>query len=125
MRDATSAEAGKSQSCCGDSGLLRTTEGHAFAMTKLMTSHEAYLAMYSFLDAYYRRGKVRNVATLLGALAILPDGNLANPAFKGDWDKAVAAVLNETSHADYRVSGTSRIGFVAALSGRLQERRRR
>jgi len=65
-------------------------------MTKLMTSHEAYLAMYAFLDAYYVRGKFKEVASLLGALTLLADGRPANLAFEGDWDKAVAAVLNRS-----------------------------
>jgi hypothetical protein len=76
-------------------------------MTKLMTSHEAYLAMYAFLDAYYLRGKFKQVATLLGALAILPDGSPANPAFKGDWDRAVAAALNATDR-HHRVDASRR-----------------
>jgi len=59
----------------------------------VMTSREAYLAMYAFLDAYYRRGKFEETAVLLGALAILPDGSPANPAFKKDWDLAVATTL--------------------------------
>jgi hypothetical protein len=77
---------------------IASDSGREAVMTKLMTSHEAYQAMYAFLDAYYRRGKFKEVATLLEALVILPDGSPANPAFKGDWDKAVAATLNRTSH---------------------------
>ena len=52
--------------------------------------------MYAFLDAYYVRGKFKEVASLLGALTLLADGRPANLAFEGDWDKAVSAVLNRS-----------------------------
>jgi hypothetical protein len=64
---------------------------------KELTSLEAYKAMFSFLDAYWKRsGKnSEELAALLGSMALLPDGNSADPAQMEDWKKAVEQALSE------------------------------
>jgi hypothetical protein len=54
-----------------------------------MTSHQAYLAMYSFLEAYYRRGHSDEVAALLASMSLLSDGKPADAAIAKDWADAV------------------------------------
>jgi len=67
-----------------------------FLTTKFMTSHEAYLAMYAFLDAYYLKGTFKEIASLRSALTLLADGRPTNFAIEGDWETAVTAVLNRS-----------------------------
>ena len=53
---------------------------------------QAYLAMYAYLEAYFRRTRSDDVAVLLGSMSLLPDGTPADPAFVDDWKHAKAAV---------------------------------
>ncbi len=56
-----------------------------------LTEREAYLAMFHFLEAHYKRG-LEELGGLLGSLALLPDGSPADPACLQDWKLAVDAV---------------------------------
>lgn len=56
-----------------------------------MTEHEAYLAMFAFLEKNYGRGPSDEVGALLGALSLLPDGTPADPAMAADWVAACNA----------------------------------
>ena len=58
-----------------------------------LTLNQAYLAMYSFLDAHYQRTKADDVGALLGSMSYLPDGGPADPAIAEDWRAAVQAAL--------------------------------
>ena len=55
-----------------------------------LTDHEAYLAMFAFLEAYYSNTKSEDVGGLLGAMSLLPDGKPADVAIAADWAKAIA-----------------------------------
>jgi hypothetical protein len=56
-----------------------------------LTPAQAYLAMYSFLDAHYQRTKSDDIAALLGSMSFLPGGATADPAVAHDWQAAVQA----------------------------------
>ena len=58
-----------------------------------LTSKQAYLAMYSFLDAHYQRTKADDVGALLGSMSFHPDGVPADPAVAQDWRAAVQAAV--------------------------------
>jgi hypothetical protein len=65
-----------------------------------LTSQQAFLAMYSFLDAHYQRSKADDVGALLGSMSLLRDGRPADPAIESDWNAAVqAAVTGSVSAA--------------------------
>jgi len=66
-----------------------------------MTKDQAYLAMYSFLDAHFSRGESDVVATILGGLSLLDDGEPFDPAMKADWEEAVEKAL--TGKVDARL----------------------
>ena len=61
-------------------------------MAKL-SEQQAYLAMFSFLEAEYRLTSSDEIGGLLGGLSLLPDGSPADPAVKEQWREAVAAAL--------------------------------
>ena len=68
-----------------------------------LTSKQAYLAMYSFLDAHYQRTKADDVGALLGSMSFLPDGVPANPAIAEDWLAAVQAAVAGAVDANLRL----------------------
>jgi hypothetical protein len=61
-----------------------------------LTAREAYEAMCRFLDAYWERGGKRSddIAGLLGATAMHPDGRPLDQAQWNDWLVAVGATLS-------------------------------
>ena len=59
-----------------------------------LTSRQAYLAMFSFLEAYYARGKSDEIGFILGSMSLLEDGFPADPAYLKDWEAAVHQALN-------------------------------
>lgn len=59
-----------------------------------LTSRQAYLAMYSFLEAYYARGKSDEIGSILGSMSLLDDGLSADPAYLKDWKAAVSQALD-------------------------------
>ena len=59
-----------------------------------LSSNQAYLAMYIFLTRHWKRGGSGDIAALLGAMSLLPDGRPADPAFAADWDEAVELTLS-------------------------------
>lgn len=61
-------------------------------MSKL-SEQQAYLAMFSFLEAEYRLSSSADIGILLGSMSLLPDGSPADPAVKKQWDEAIAAAL--------------------------------
>lgn len=55
-----------------------------------LTSHEAYLAMFAFLEELARRdGSDSELNRFLSAMSFLPDGGTADGAMWHDWLKAV------------------------------------
>jgi hypothetical protein len=59
---------------------------------KQLSEHEAYCAMYAFLEIWYGRSKSAELANLLGSMSLLPDGTPADPALGEDWATALEAV---------------------------------
>jgi hypothetical protein len=59
--------------------------------TPTLTDHQAFLAMYSYLEQFYERTQSDDVATILGGLSLLPDGTFADPASSQEWADACAA----------------------------------
>ena len=68
-----------------------------------MTEHEAYLAMFAFLEAHYQRGPSDDIGGLLGALSLLPDGSPADAAMTADWSEACKAARDGRVDAAMRV----------------------
>jgi hypothetical protein len=62
---------------------------------KNISEQEAYQAMFLFLDFYWKLGnkKSDDLAVLLGGLALLPDGDSADPALMHDWKKCLSEVM--------------------------------
>jgi hypothetical protein len=72
-------------------------------MTQL-TSQQAFLAMYSFLEAHYQRSRAEDVGALLSSMSLLRDGRSADPAIEGDWHAAVVAALSGSVDATMRLT---------------------
>ena len=60
---------------------------------QLLTETEAYLAMYSFLEEYYKLTNSDEIGGLLGSMSLLQDGGSADPEILGEWKEAVDRVL--------------------------------
>ena len=71
----------------------------------VLTSDQAYLAMHTFLHEYWTRGSSPEMATLLGSMALLPDGCPADPAVRADWEAAVSRALLGRADASFKLSG--------------------
>ena len=54
-------------------------------MSNILTEKEAYMAMYSFLEAYFKMLDSDVLAMLLGSLSLLPDGDAVDPAMRREW----------------------------------------
>ena len=72
-------------------------------MTEL-TSQQAFLAMYSFLEAHYHRSKADDIGALLGSLSLSPSGRSADPTVEGDWENAVRAAVSGSVDAAMRLT---------------------
>ncbi len=68
-----------------------------------LTSKQAYLAMFSFLEAYYERGKSDEIGGMLSSMSLLEDGGTADPAIANDWNDAVSKVLNYEVDANLKL----------------------
>jgi len=71
---------------------------------KSLTPHQAYLAMFAFLEQYWQRGSSEDIAALLGSLSLLADGASADPALVSDWNLAVESALTGNVDARLRLS---------------------
>jgi len=69
-----------------------------------LTPKQAYLAMYSFLDAHYQRTNADDVGALLGSMSLLPDGVPVDPAIAEDWRAAVQAAVTGAVDANLRLA---------------------
>jgi hypothetical protein len=72
-------------------------------MTQL-TTQQAFLAMYSYLDAHYQRTKADELGVLLGSMSLLRDGRPADPAVESDWEAAVQAAVSGSVDAAMRLT---------------------
>jgi len=55
---------------------------------------QAYSAMYRYLERLFEQTKSDELGGLLGSLAVLPDGQPADPAAWSDWLRAVGEARN-------------------------------
>lgn len=62
-------------------------------MKNTLTSDQAYEAMFRFLERLYEKTGSDYLGGLLGGMALLDDGNSADPAYKSEWLNAVEDVL--------------------------------
>lgn len=69
-----------------------------------LSPQQAFLAMYSFLDAHYQRSKAGEVGALLGSMSLLKDGRPADPAVASDWAAAVQAAVSGRVEAAMRLT---------------------
>jgi hypothetical protein len=68
-----------------------------------LTVRQAYLVMFEFLRQHYERGPTDEIGGLLGGLSLLRDGEPADAAMLGDFERAVAAVIAaEAKQSGYR-----------------------
>ena len=71
---------------------------------KRLSLREAYAAMYVYLEHLYGRSSSSDLAGFLGSMALLDDGQPADPAVWPDWTRAVDEVLS--GKADLRLKLT-------------------
>jgi hypothetical protein len=69
-----------------------------------LSPQQAFLAMYSFLDAHYQRSKADDVGALLSSMSLLLDGRPADPAVESDWAAAVQAAMSGSVEAAMRLA---------------------
>lgn len=67
----------------------RATDTPRYQFMDTVTDKEAFLAMYAFLEEYYKQTHSDDVGGLLGELSLLPDGGTADPAAWHDWLQAI------------------------------------
>jgi hypothetical protein len=58
-------------------------------MEEMISSQQAYLAMYSFLEELYSKYDFDQLGGLLGSMSLLPDGSPADQAMWSDWLRCV------------------------------------
>ena len=56
---------------------------------KNLSEHQAYAAMFAFLENRYRLYESDELGALLGSMSLLPGGGTADPAIWKDWLNAI------------------------------------
>jgi hypothetical protein len=74
-------------------------------MEKVLSKKDAYLAMFSFLEGYYRRTGANEVGSLLSGMCLMGDGMPMDQAYWFEWERAIESALNGTVDAEVRLSG--------------------
>ena len=73
-------------------------------MSKIkLTSKEAYLAMFTFLDKHYELTKSDDIGALLGSMALLQDGCPVDSAIQSDWESAIDTVIEGAADANFKL----------------------
>ena len=67
---------------------------------RTLTERQAFDAMRKFLEGYYGRTSSDDVGSLLGDMAIMPNGKTFDTAAWEDWIDSVDAVLYEQNKQD-------------------------
>ena len=70
-----------------------------------LTTREAYLAMFAYLEALYDLTKADYLGGLLGGMSLLEDDMTADPAAWQDWLEAVEKVRRGDVDARLRFTG--------------------
>lgn len=68
-----------------------------------ITVRQGYVAMFLFLERLYGTTRADELGSLLGDLALLEDGNPADPAAWDDWLAAVAKARNSEDGAKFHL----------------------
>lgn len=71
-------------------------------MSKTLTSKDAYLAMFSFLEEYYTRTKSDEVGSLLSGMCLMSDEMPMDKAYWSEWEHAVQKALDRKVDAQAR-----------------------
>lgn len=54
-----------------------------------LTTEQAFLAMFAFLEIHFQRFGPGEVGTVLSEISLLPDGSTVDPAAWDDWIRSV------------------------------------
>jgi len=73
-------------------------------MSKILTEKEAYLAMFSFLEDYYKRTKSDEVGSMLSGMCLMNDGEPMDSAYWKEWKQSVEKSLKGTVDAEIGLS---------------------
>lgn len=70
-------------------------------MSTKLTYHEAYQAMFMFVEQYYRQlGSAFDIRDFLGDTQLMENGKPLDPAMWSDWISVVNKVLVEKTDED-------------------------
>ncbi len=72
-----------------------------------LTHMEAYKAMFSFLEEYYKRTGSDDVGSLLSGMCLMVDGAPMDKAYINEWQEAISRVLNDTVDVEVRFNDRS------------------
>jgi hypothetical protein len=72
-------------------------------MEEMISSQQAYLAMYSFLEELYSKYDFDQLGGLLGSMSLLPDGSPADQAMWSDWLRCVEKSKTKLVDARFEV----------------------
>lgn len=72
-------------------------------MNDTISTRQAYLAMYSFLNELYAEYGFDHLGGLLGSMSLLPDGSTADPAIWSDWLQHVENARSGQVDAELRI----------------------
>ncbi|MBS0267303.1 MAG: hypothetical protein JSS02_35590 [Planctomycetes bacterium] len=78
-------------------------------MNELISTKQAYLAMYSFLEELYSKYEFDQLGGLLGSMSLLPDGSPADQAMWCDWLKCVEKSKSEQVEAGICLDSMSQL----------------
>ncbi|HEY0957376.1 MAG TPA: hypothetical protein VGE36_21665 [Roseateles sp.] len=77
---------------------MKQTQDFQVTEEPKLTPDQAYAAMYAFLDKHFSLG-CEELGGILGSMALLADGEPADPGMAQEWREAVAAALSGNAHA--------------------------
>ena len=67
---------------------------------KSLSEHEAFAAMFAFLEHRYRLTESEDLGALLGSMSLLPGGGTADPAIWEDWLNAIHKAESHSVRVD-------------------------
>ena len=72
-----------------------------------ITTKEAFLAMFSFLEKHYELTKSDDIAALLGSMSLLEEGVTADPAMWEEWQESIKRVKLKEVNAELALNQNS------------------
>lgn len=67
--------------------------------------HEAYAAMFAFLEHRFLLTGSDDLGALLGSMSLLPDGSTADPAIWDDWLDAIKKAISSNVRLNMELKG--------------------